>query len=965
MFCLLNTDYTRIALFMHRSIALTVAPARANVSGAIYTTISDASVVNGNIYASKDLVYLSGGPQNKNDPGLVPDGTYYFQVTHPSGAVLLSTDDITCRQVVVSGGRVVGVPATVPSTCTTGLHAPGTQNDFNGALPVQLIPYADTPNPGGEYKAWMTRVEDYAGPNGTCPTGNNVYGFCDSLSKTDNFKVKKANVAYLIVCKFNDLNGNGTQDSGEPLIPHWPITATGVDGGTVNVQTDDFGCVSFSFSGFNASVTSDTATLTETVLPGWLQTAPRDGTYDANGNTAVSGPATMSGFVETITLNPNDSVTAPNFGNTCIDTSCGGNTVELTVTKDAYPSLTRTFTWGISKSVDKTEVDTSAASATFKYTVSVTHDTGANSGWQVTGKIKVSNPSLVDITGITVTDAVDNGGTCTITDANGGVTETVKAGDHLDVPYTCTYPSLPSSGTNSATAAWDNSSSATGTASVDFSKASIKAVDDSVTVTDTLGGTLGTVSSADPSPTTFTYSHAVAGTAGTCVSQDNTAAFTTNTTGTTGSDSKTVKDCEGADLQVSKKAVASFTSSIAKSVDKTEIDTTSGGSATFNYSVKVTESGWKVSGNIAVTNPNDWEAITANLSDALTDTGGTCVINGGTTSVTVAQSSSSSIPYSCTFASAPGAASGSNTVIATWDAVAANTPESSASSGAVSYAFGSLTVTDSFKGALGTITAPAASTTYTYSRTITAPSGSCSTIPNKAAITETSQSSSQSVKVCGGSDLTVSKTATPTFTSTINKTGPASPVEKGGSSALNYNITVAESGWNVAGTITLTNPNDWESITANVTDSLCSVPGSTGVVVAASSSQNLSYSCNLTSSQVLAAASGTNMATASWSGANTPSLSASASKGYKFTTLTITDAFNGANPAKTLGTVAPGTASKTFTDSYTVMVTGGTCVPYPNIATISETGQTSNKTVTVCNTATGALTMGFWQNKNG
>src|SRR6266851_24031 len=111
---------------------------------------------------------------------------------------------------------------------------------------------------------------------------------------------------------------------------------------------------------------------------------------------------------------------------------------------------------------------------------------------------------------------------------------------HLGVPYTCTYPSLPSSGTNSATAAWDNSSSATGTASVDFSKASIKAVDDSVTVTDTLGGTLGTVSSADPSPTTFTYSHAVAGTAGTCVSQDNTAAFTTNTTGTTGSDSKTV-----------------------------------------------------------------------------------------------------------------------------------------------------------------------------------------------------------------------------------------------------------------------------------------------------------------------------------------------------------------------------------------------------------------------------------------
>jgi len=538
------------------------------------------------------------------------------------------------------------------------------------------------------------------------------------------------------------------------------------------------------------------------------------------------------------------------------------------------------------------------------------------------------------------------------------------------VPYTCTYPSLPSPGTNSATPAWDNSSSATGTASVDFSKASIKAVDDSVTVTDTLGGTLGTVSSADPSPTTFTYSHAVAGTAGTCVSQDNTAAFTTNTTGTTGSDSKTVKDCEGADLQVSKKAVASFTSSIAKSVDKTEIDTTSGGSATFNYSVKVTESGWKVSGNIAVTNPNDWEAITANLSDALTDTGGTCVINGGTTSVTVAQSSSSSIPYSCTFASAPGAASGSNTVIATWDAVAANTPESSASSGTVSYAFGSLTVTDSFKGALGTITAPAASTTYTYSRTITAPSGTCSTIPNTATITQTSQSSGKSVTVCGWSPLTFVKTAKAAFNSNINKTGPASPVEKSGSSTLNYNITVTESGWNVAGTITLANPNS-VPITASISDPLCSAANFTGVIVGANSSTTppISYTCSLTSAQVMAlpAYGGTNTAGITWA-ANVfvPAGSASSnSTGYNFQTLTITDAFNGANPAKTLGTVAPGTASKTFTDSYTVMVTGGTCVPYPNIATISETGQTSNKTVTVCNTATGALTMGFWQNKNG
>ncbi len=42
------------------------------------------------------------------------------------------------------------------------------------------------------------------------------------------------------------------------------------------------------------------------------------------------------------------------------------------------------------------------------------------------------------------------------------------------------------------------------------------------------------------------------------------------------------------------------------------------------------------------------------------------------------------------------------------------------------------------------------------------------------------------------------------------------------------------------------------------------------------------------------------------------------------------------------------------------------CVSYPNTATIVETGQTAGQTVKVCGPAkTGALTMGYWQNKNG
>src|SRR5438876_905750 len=81
---------------------------------------------------------------------------------------------------------------------------------------VQLAPFDDTPNPGGEYKAWLTPIDDYGQ---ACPPGHASFGFCDKDSKTDNFKVKKPGVAFVTVCKFNDLNNSGTQDQDEPLIP--------------------------------------------------------------------------------------------------------------------------------------------------------------------------------------------------------------------------------------------------------------------------------------------------------------------------------------------------------------------------------------------------------------------------------------------------------------------------------------------------------------------------------------------------------------------------------------------------------------------------------------------------------------------------------------------------------------------------------------------------------------------------
>jgi hypothetical protein len=177
------------------SMALAHAP-----SGAIFTTLVDGSEVNFNHFPNKQAVYLDGGPGPGAPQGAagLDDGTYVFQVTDPSGKVLLSTDPAGCRMFTVLNGVISGV---VPhGGCQ---HQTGLDID-HGAVTVQLFPYNDTPNPGGVYKAWVVRVEDFlAGcaelgvANGldvvdAGRTPGNLHGFIPAHCKTDNFKVKDA-----------------------------------------------------------------------------------------------------------------------------------------------------------------------------------------------------------------------------------------------------------------------------------------------------------------------------------------------------------------------------------------------------------------------------------------------------------------------------------------------------------------------------------------------------------------------------------------------------------------------------------------------------------------------------------------------------------------------------------------------------------------------------------------------------
>ncbi len=174
----------------------------AKLPGAIFTTTPDGGIVNENVhYESKLEVYLDGGPPPhapQTAAGL-PDGYYVFQVTNPSGAYLLSQDPAKCRIVEVKDGIIIGL--VLPSTLGMGLtddytvklngnnwitypchiqdepdgvagasgrHDTNTDVDHgeDGAIVVQLMPFLDTPNPGGVYKAWMIPLDRYLANGG-------------------------------------------------------------------------------------------------------------------------------------------------------------------------------------------------------------------------------------------------------------------------------------------------------------------------------------------------------------------------------------------------------------------------------------------------------------------------------------------------------------------------------------------------------------------------------------------------------------------------------------------------------------------------------------------------------------------------------------------------------------------------------------------------------------------------------
>jgi hypothetical protein len=171
------------ALLATAILAPSAGPALA-LTGAVFTTNFDGSTINENVhYAAKTDVYLTGGPCHGGSH--LADGDYYFQVQSPDG-VLLSSDAIGQRLFTVANDYV-------QSTTSHVTHAVNCTPAVMG-LTVQLYPFDDTPNNGGEYKlivATASSVEDCDGFD-AASSSFEICGGADQ--KSDNFKVGEPEV---------------------------------------------------------------------------------------------------------------------------------------------------------------------------------------------------------------------------------------------------------------------------------------------------------------------------------------------------------------------------------------------------------------------------------------------------------------------------------------------------------------------------------------------------------------------------------------------------------------------------------------------------------------------------------------------------------------------------------------------------------------------------------------------------
>jgi hypothetical protein len=363
--------------------------------------------------------------------------------------------------------------------------------------------------------------------------------------------------ALLAACAEDGALLPGAPTSGDPAGPGLAsyYVADTVDGNPVCSQLGyDFGIKIDRGGSTNVNGTWQVGTLGSVTVTGngtvfdWTSTfgidavsakGGRDGAIvyryepESTGDTGLNPP-----------INPSGSPAQISHLDFCFD-------VELVVEKTATTSFTRTWDWTIDKSAtaDALLLTSGQTAPAVTYTVGV-NSTSQDSDWGASGTISVTNPAWFATEITSVTDIVS--GDIAATVSCGDLPAALAAGATLTCTYTVALPDA-SSRLNTATATTNasitgtaNSESdgtklygtggvhdASGTADVIFGEPTTL-IDESVTVTDSRQGTLGTATGSGIWSYALTFGPYTA-----CGEYDepNTASFLTNDRGLSGSDS--------------------------------------------------------------------------------------------------------------------------------------------------------------------------------------------------------------------------------------------------------------------------------------------------------------------------------------------------------------------------------------------------------------------------------------------
>lgn len=477
--------------------------------------------------------------------------------------------------------------------------------------------------------------------------------------------------------------------------------------------------------------------------------------------------------------------------------------------------------------------------------------------------------------------------------------------------------------------------------------------------------------------------------------------------------------CVGGNLTISKNVVTSLKRSFAYAIDKQASSSTVNvdpvtGRATVGYNVVVTEgaatdSEWLMSGKITVTNPNNQPVTLTSITDKYGTT--TCSVVEGDKVIPAENYEQDGIQgqrvfdYTCSFGNVKPPYDAANVAEIKWNrtALASSTDTASYSvqmtpslwegvdvvgdnvTSTMTKVNPTVTIVDNKTVAgqsvtLGTVTWSQAGKqhTFTYSLQLQGSAGRCIPYTNTARISETGQSDSAAVTVCWPVNPTVSKTATGTYDRTylwaIDKEADQTSVETDGENGTEVNYTVTatpdgyvDDGWSMSGTITVSNPNDYQWMTVDIADvpnigggATCTVVNGDDVAVPAGTLVNgqivpgtatRDYTCTIPLQPLYTG--GTNTATITWAGGS----ASSGALPVVFAVDEETDDVVKVVDDKTVegdevelgdATWNDGDEPTVFTYSLDLEAPANECVDYVNTAEILETAQFVDVTVEAC-----------------